>query len=202
MTPEPVLAYGSWNNNAELMLACRQLGYLDDTHTVWDATYGEGAFWRLWTPEYLRGSDADPAKSPHWPKGVDFTDTGFPSRSWWNVVLDPPYKLNGRPDPTLDERYGIHERTTTKGRLHLIRDGVRECARVLDGGFVKCQDQVVSGAVVWQSDLVTGWASDAGLRKVDRLDLTSYRPQPAGRTQKHARRNTSQLLVFTREGRA
>lgn len=62
--------------------------------------------------------------------------------------------------------------------------------------IVKCQDQVVSGKVVWQTDIVTYAAGQVGMKKVDRLDfLTDPRPQPHTR-QILARRNYSTLLVF------
>jgi hypothetical protein len=52
--------------------------------------------------------------------------------------------------------------------------------------------------VWWQTDMVTRRAEDAGLTKVDALLFMSHRPQPEGRSQQHARRNYSTLLVFSR----
>ena len=84
--------------------------------------------------------------------------------------------------------------------MALIRAGIGECARVLADGYLllKCMDQVCSGKVRWQTDEFTEHARRCGLGKVNKSDFPSYRPQPSGRSQKHARRNTSSLLVFQR----
>lgn len=204
MTDEqPIMAFGAWKSNAELIVACRDLGYLADDWITWDATYGEGTFWRLWRPATMIGTDIDAAKSDKLVGPVDFTASPWDDRSFDCVVLDAPYKLNGRPDAVVDARYGVHERTTLAGRLGLITAGVVERARVLGDHYlpVKCQDQVNGGIVRWQTDLITDTARNAGLYKIDRLDMPSYRPQPLGRGQQHARRNTSTLLVFSRSAR-
>lgn len=98
-----------------------------------------------------------------------------------------------------DERYGVDVISTWQERHELIRAGITECARVLRAGgmfLLKCQDQVCSGHVRWQTDEFTRHAESLGLVKVDRFDLIGGRPQPEGRRQVHARRNTSTLLVF------
>lgn len=196
----PVMAYGSWATNAELIVDVVRLGYLRPEWVTWDATFGEGTFWRLWRPDSLIGTDLDPAKSDKILGPVDFTNAPWKDRSFDCVVLDAPYKLNGKPDPVVDTRYGVHERRSRDQRLTLLVDGVAECARVVDEGFllVKCMDQVEGGKVRWQTDLVTEKAKACGLGKVDRFDIASYRPQPSGRSQIHARRNASTLLVFKR----
>lgn len=65
--------------------------------------------------------------------------------------------------------------------------------------LVKCQDQVCSGKVRWQTIEFAGHAVELGSRLVDQLHLPSYRPQPAGRRQIHARRNYSTLLVLRKD---
>lgn len=180
------------------MVACRDLGYLDDIHEIWDCTYGNGAFWNLWEPLKLLGTDLSPTLTPSVP--VDFTDSGFADRQFYSVVFDPPYKLNGTPDVVVDLPYGVHVATRWQDRLDLIRRGMVECARVLGDGYllVKCMDQVSSGKVRWQTTLIIEWAEVEGLSLVDRLDMPSYRAQPSGVRQVHARRNTSTVLVFRR----
>jgi hypothetical protein len=87
-------------------------------------------------------------------------------------------------------------------RMQLCRDGITECVRVLRfKGFllVKCQDQVCSAQVRWQTHDFAAHAESLGCRLVDALYLTSYRAQPEGRSQQHARRNYSTLLVLRRE---
>lgn len=186
----------AWASNAELIEDCARLGYLQADWYTLDPTYGEGTFWKQWRPFDLHATDLDPTKSPKAPQ--NFTALPMPDNWFDAVIFDPPYKLNGTPS-TPDERYGAAVPTRWQDRLQLIHDGLMECARVYNGvGYllVKCQDQVCSGAVRWQSDLVTEWAGIAGLKKVDRFDLLGGRKQPPGRRQVHARRNTSQLLVF------
>lgn len=197
----PILAVGSWRTNADLIADCARLGYLRDEWSTLDPTYGLGTFWRKWRPNRLIGTDLDPSKSCTFRISVDFTAIPWTDHSFDAVVFDPPYKLNGKPEAA-GLRYGTRDPATPAERLDLIARGVAECARVLDRGclLVKCQDQVVSGRVVWQTDLVTSVAETSGLAKVDRFDFLSYRPQPPGRRQLHARRNASQLLVFARKG--
>lgn len=195
----PVMAYGDWQNNGEMIEDCARLGYLQIGWRVLDPTYGLGTFWKLWRPVALTACDLDKTKSPVG-DSVDFTALPWADRSFDAVVLDPPYKLNGTPDPAIDARYGTDTPTRWQDRMALIRAGITECARVLGDGYLllKCADQVCSGKVRWQTDEFTETARSCGLGKVDRLDFPSYRPQPDGRAQVHARRNTSTLLVFKR----
>lgn len=196
-----VLATDKRATNAELIVDCVTLGYLDYEAMTLDPTYGEGTFWKKWRPAYLTACDLDAAKSPLG-VSVDFTRLPWSDRSFYSVVFDPPYKLNGNPSNTdgMDARYGVDVYTDWRARMGLIRIGITECARVLGDGYLllKCQDQVCSGKVRWQTLEFTKHAEMCGLGLVDRLDFLSYRPQPAGRRQVHARRNSSTLLVFKR----
>lgn len=205
-TESPVMAFGEWASNAEMIEDCARLGYLRKTDYVLDATYGQGTFWKRWSPNQLLANDLYVTPKTKIGNVVGFRRfdfTAFPEnweRSFDCVVFDPPYKLNGTPDVGIDQRYGVHEPTRWQDRMALIRRGIEECARVLGKGYllVKCQDQVCSGKVRWQTDEFTDHAKRCGLGKVDRFDFPSYRPQPNGRRQVHARRNNSTLLVFKR----
>lgn len=196
----PVMAINQWRSNAELIEDCARLGYLRREWVTLDPTFGHGTFWKNWCPETLVACDLDPAKSPigH---AVDFTALSYwPDGFFDAVVFDPPYKLNGTPDDTVDKRYGVHTPTRWQDRMELIEDGIDECSRVLGEGYflLKCQDQVCSGKVRWQTRVFADRARVNGLGLVDRFDFVSYRAQPAGRRQVHARRNASTLLVFRR----
>ena len=64
--------------------------------------------------------------------------------------------------------------------------------------LIKCQDQVVSGAVRWQTRIFADHAEAQGFQLVDALHVQGSRPQPDGRRQVHARRDYSTLLVLER----
>lgn len=198
-TGGPVMAIHAWRSNAELIADCARLGYLREEWLTLEPTYGNGTFWKLWRPTRLIGCDIDPAKSPDG-RSIDFTKLPWPDRYFDAVVFDPPYKLNGTPTHEVDARYGVDVVDTRDGRMKLIFDGVRECARVLGDGYllVKCQDQVNGGKVRWQTLKIPAVAQECGLGLVDRLDILKYRAQPNGVRQVHARRNSSTLLVFKR----
>lgn len=196
----PVLAIQKWPTNGHLIADCARLGYLRDDDLVLDPTYGYGTFWKVWRPENLTACDLDPAKSPLG-ESVDFTALPFAHLGFDAVVFDPPYKLNGNPSDTggVDERFGVHEYRTWQERMALIRAGARECARVCERTLiVKCQDQVVSSKIRWQTRVIEDEVAECGFGLRDRFEFLSYRAQPEGRTQKNAHRCSSQLLVFER----
>jgi SAM-dependent methyltransferase len=188
-----VLAAQPWRTNAELIADCARLGYLQTHWRTLDPTFGRGGFWKKWRPAELVVHDMKL-------DGVDFTDLPHGDASFDAVVFDPPYKLNGTPTRSVDERYGVDVVDTREARHDLIRAGIDECARVLRPGgwlLVKCQDQVNGGKVRWQTREFADHAElKHGMRLVDMLHRLGYRPQPAGRRQVHARRNYSTLLVF------
>lgn len=190
----PVLAFTPWETNAHMIVDVVALGYLRDTDLILDPTYGRGGWWKLWEPAGLVFHDLKL-------DGVDFRDLPYATGVFDAVAFDPPYKLNGTPTAEVDERYGVDVVKTWQERHVLIAEGMVECARVLKkGGYLllKCQDQVSSGHVRWQTDIFTRVGIGHGLTKVDRLDMLGGRAQPDGRRQVHARRNASQLLVFVK----
>lgn len=196
---KPVMAIHKWGSNGDLIADCARLGYLRAEWATLDPAYGYGTFWSVWRPDVLVAMDNNPRKAPH--GVVDFRRLPFADSTFDAVVFDPPYKLNGNPSDTdgVDERYGVDQYTDWRARMQLIRDGLVECRRVYNGrGYLllKCQDQVCSGQVRWQTFEFAELASSLGLRLVDRFDHLSYRAQPARRRQVHARHNSSTLLVF------
>ena len=196
-------AIGEWLTNGHLIADCARLGYLRSEWDTLDPTYGYGTFWSVWKPAVLVGTDLNPAKSLDGAGSVDFTDLPYGDRSFDAVVFDPPYKLNGTPSDTdgIDERFGVDGVSYFRwqDRMALIRDGARECARVADKVLlVKCQDQVVSGKIRWQTKAVANVVEPMGFGLRARFDFLGGRPQPAGRRQKNPRSCSSQLLVFER----
>lgn len=196
--PGVIYAAQHWPTNAHMMVDVARLGYLRREWFTLDPTYGLGNFWTRWSPYRHNFVYAD----KYTLDGHDFRDLPWQDGTFDAVVFDPPYKLNGTPSPE-EVRYGVEVPTRWQDRILLMQQGQKECARVLKrGGYLltKCQDQVVSGKVVWQTDIMTMQAKADGLVKVDRLDfLTNPRPQPHSR-QVHARRNYSTLLVFQKKG--
>lgn len=203
----PVYAVDHYRNNGELIAAAARLGYIKGR--VLDPTYGKGTWWKVWRPMELVYCDLDATKSPIL-GSVDFTT---PPERWLGyfdtIAYDPPYKLNGTPDPVVDAAYGVDEATRWQARMDLIFRGLVALDTCLgDSGrfLVKCQDQVCSGQVRWQTHEVTNVMEALGYRLQDRLDMLGSRPQPATnpdgskRRQVHARRNTSTLLVFRKAG--
>lgn len=195
-----VLAATAWRSNAEMIVACAQLGYLRRDWRTLDPTWGEGVFWKEWRPDTLIRTDLDPAKSPDLEHGQDFTAMPWQTRSFDAVVFDGPYKLNGTPEPSLDERYGVHIPTRWQDRMSLLEAGTIECARVSGNMLlVKSMDQVCSGRIRWQTRILVDVAEAQGFRLVDQLHVLGGRAQPAGRRQVHARRNFSTLSILERE---
>jgi hypothetical protein len=200
MTADPVLAFGTARNNAELIEHAARLGYLESDWRILDPTFGLGRFWRRFQPANLVAHDIDPDRAPDGP--ADFRHLPYADESFDAVVLDPPYKLNGAAGShPSDDNYGVGERASVGARHALIRDGITEAARVvrparrvrvdrgrteLVGGIVliKCQDQVNARAIRWQRREFADHAETVGLDLIDELHLLGYRPQPA-RTRRH-----------------
>jgi len=213
MTAPPVLRAvrraTRWRNNGEMIRDIARVGWLHEDDIVLDPTYGRGTFWSEWEPKHLTRSDARPSADNV--MRLDFRHLPFPGRSYDVVVFDPPYKLNGRPDAAVDERFGVHERATVAQRMGLIFAGLDEAMRIASSRIlVKCQDQVCNGQMHWQTDEITQHVTRPfpgptpvalpvpHWRKADRFDFLGFREQPFGRSQQHARANYSTLLVFVR----
>ncbi len=200
VVPAALLTAMRWKDSAELIEAIgTRSQYLGGR--VLDVTHGRGVFWKNWKPSELVACDIDPAKSPVG-YSVDFTKLPTEWHGAFDaIVCDPPYKLNGRPDETVDARYGVHIYTRWQDRYDLIERGIRECAAATKRYLLlKCMDQVVSGAKRWQTIDFTNAARESGMELVDRYDmLVDPRPQPPGRRQEHALTNYSTMLVFEKK---
>ena len=197
--PDSSISYYHTGSNAALIVKVAELGYIKADDSVLDATVGVGTWWNLYRPTLLFTNDLDCKVDANFHE--DFT--AFPEtwRDGWDVVcFDPPYRLNGTPDPNFDTRYGTHLVTTEAQVMATIRLGLEGCMAVVKPGgilLVKCQAQVCSGRVVWQDLEVIQWARWRQFELIDRFDMAPARPQPAGRRQLHARRGST-LLIFKR----
>ena len=205
MSDAAVRVIGDRATNAELMLDCRTLGYLADERRTLDLTYGLGRFWKQWRPLGLWTNDIDQRRHADWRVDWSQPDAHLVVLSlgtWDDIVFDPPYKLNGAAGShASDDSYGVAAIATESERMDAIRRGLTCALRCANGNvLVKVQDQVVSGRKVWQTDRVSRWAEDLGAVKIDQLHVRSYRAQPPGRRQVHARQDYSTLLVFDASG--
>lgn len=198
-----VLAADDYRTNADLIQACRELGYIKDTDHVLDPTYGKGVWWSKWRPEKLIHSDIDAVVS------VDFREMEWADGEFDVIAYDPPFvSIGGRRGSRMDEmydRYGLKEAPRSPAELQvLINDGLSECTRVLRRGgllLCKCQDYVSSGKL-WSGTYRTQYHATEvlGLETVDRLERVGRpRPQPQRPRQVHARRNLSTLFVFRKK---
>jgi hypothetical protein len=191
---DPVPAVHRWPTNGHLIYDAWRLGYVSGH--VYDATPGRSS---LWTQVLRDAPECDAEFSWNWLRD-DFRNLPQADNKYDTVLYDPPYKLNGTPAMgEMDERYGIAVPTKEPDRLDLMTAGLAECIRITrKGGHIlaKCQDQVCSGRMVWQTDLLTIHAY-AEAQKVDRFDMIGHTvPQPPGRAQRHAYGRGSTLLVF------
>lgn len=194
MTANPdgtaVVANGYWPTNGHLIADAAKLGYLRGT--VLDPTYGEGVWWNTWRPRRLIAHDIQL-------DAVDFCALPYKAHRFGTIAYDPPYKLNGTPDPIVDAPYGVDIPARWQDRMALCIEGATECVRVLaPGGHLlwKCQNQVCSGRVRWQVDVFTQHAESLGLVKVTQFNKIGGRPQPKRKGQVHPENNYSTLLVL------
>lgn len=179
---DPVMAIGDWRHNSVLIADIARMGrYLRWDMEVWDASYGQGAFWNHCMPRLLVGTDADPEKGA--PDGV--VDARFPPPEFLGrfdaSIWDAPYKLNGQPsDP--DRPYGVDVSNTRDGRHELMLDGLTGViSATKPEGYVlaKSMTQVNSGRKWWQPEMLRERAESLGCRKVDEFHFRGgYRRQP------------------------
>lgn len=220
---EAVRAAYPWRTNADLIYDVWRMGHIKGM--VFDATPGNDALWwrRLTTePTYAKGIKHITLNGLSDGPRRDFRETWYPDNTFDTVAFDPPYKFNGNPKglPELSSRYGVDIPTRWQLRMEMMVEGLLECLRITAPGgkvLVKCQDQVVSGAIRWQTrtladaaegrldgqEIPNGWRYYPKGKQVDRFDMLGHHiPQPMeGRTQKHAHARPSTLLVFERLGK-
>ena len=196
----------AWATNGVMIKDVARLGYLrQEWHTL-DATPGRLVWWRCWRPDSLvcrwHNDDA----------GWDFRAMDYEDQTFDAVVLDPPYvSVGGRTTSGINgmhAAYGMDGAPLTpQGVQDDINAGLEECWRVVRKGgivLVKCQSYVSSGKL-WPGLFHTfnHATQSCGFQVVDHLThVAGPRPQPEGRgPQKHARRNSSDLLVLRRPKR-
>lgn len=81
---------------------------------------------------------------------VDFTAMPFPDESFWLVVFDPPHIKHGGDNAWMVRKYGKLD----KGWPAMLRDGFRECMRVLKPGgtlIFKWSEVQIQVGEVWKA---------------------------------------------------
>lgn len=185
--------------NADLIATYAPL-YL--TGSVLDVTYGEGLWWRRFTPNPFTFHDLKI-------DGVDFRDLPHPDRSFDTVCFDPPYVPAGGVRSTgqteaerrFRDSFGLEPRSLAElNALNLA--GLAECARVFDRFLlVKCMDFVTGGAFTLGHKTMLDRAQELGLVCWD-IIVHAAGTGPGGHNITdilRARRAHSYLLVFARD---
>ena len=211
---DPILSFGQWRTNGELIADVAELGYLDGD--VIDLSYGRGKFWTKFRPKNLEVNDINESQAD-W--NYDVRDKSKFPLKWKSkfdvAVWDPPYRLSGRRDgrtaasvTDFDARYGTETYRSPEQVQELINAGITFgswCVR--SGGIVlvKCQTQVAGGRKHFQPMRARDHAQvEHQLRLIDQFTMVQprARKQPefnrdgTVRWQHHSRSNGSTLLVF------
>lgn len=201
-----VLAADSWPTNADLILACVELGYLRKHWRTLDPTYGKGKWWTKWRPPLFVRHDIDPEKGD----GVDFRDLPHEDGSFKVVTFDPPYMAPGGRDKStiadFNDRFGLHSTPRTPmENQESMNLGLAECVRVVENKglvLVKCMDYINGARFFPGTHHTLTKALELDCRIIDRFEHVGRPgPQPTHtngkpRRQVHARRNLSTLFVF------
>jgi hypothetical protein len=211
-----VLAADRWATNGDLIADVHRLGYLRDDDHVLDPTYEKGTWWSRWRPEKL-------ASHHRAVDGSDFRALPHPDGSFDAIAYDPPYVCpGGRSTSTIQamhDRYGMNEggaadpNFRTPAELQqIINDGLTEMRRLvrpavrkalhLTAGngvvLVKCKDYIWSGQFWMGTHHTLVHALSLGLVLEDRLEHIGTPGPQSQKSQVHARRNLSTLLVLRR----
>ena len=210
-----VLEAQEWENNSDLISAVfdihvwpKKWSYVGGGPAVMDVTYGRGLWWK-WQAPGLMAMEFTSHDMKH--DGVDFTNLPEPDESMDVIAFDPDYVAPGGRDTStiteFNDRYGLNDPYESPASLQAhINQGLSECARVLRPQgilMVKCATYISSGKP-WLGEYHTiGHGLEIGLKVEDifvHISGTGPQPKREGR-QKHARSNSSRLIVFRKPGR-
>lgn len=195
---KPILGATAWANNSDLIADVARLGWIKQSDTVLDPTYGRGNWWKAFRPDTLIAHDLQL-------DGVDFRDLPEPAGSVDVVAFDPPYIAQGGRDSSTMQlflgRYGFVDSPTTRAGVNeLMFDGCVEAFRVLRPQgilLLKCMNYVNGGRYRLDAyDLLADLLQRRFRCEDEFIHLRRPGPQPARDRQHHARRNYSHLFVL------
>ena len=179
--------------NADLIAEIAPI-YLDG-RSVLDVTYGNGVWWRRYTPERFGFHDLKI-------DGVDFRSLPYPDGAWDVVCYDPPYVPHGGTTliPDAIERFGLKKRNADE-LDELMQAGFVEACRVAsEFVLVKCMSAVSGGELRCGPMLFYRWADQIPSVRLHDVIVHHSGPPMGGqslvRAQVRTSRHNSDLLVF------
>jgi hypothetical protein len=192
-----------WTTNADLLTDAafpilRTAGLWRDDMSLLDPTYGDGKWWKRYTPiNMVTHTRRD---EPEW----DFRSMPYQDGTFDAVVFDPPYCGKGGRATSgikeMDDAYGLTDSPRSPaGLLAQNISGLHECLRV--GSRVvmlKSMDFVAGGELHCHTRALEEAAAYAGWSIYERFVHlpNGGRPQPPGRRELRARLRPSTLTIF------
>jgi hypothetical protein len=189
---EPILTCITGTNADVFPQALRM--YVAKGAKVADVTFGNGVFWRN-----VERTDYDLVPSDI-ETGVDFRCLPYDVASFDALVFDPPYMVGGTGvKPSLDRCYRNNGNMCHENVMTLYLSGIIEARRVLRRNgilFIKCQPAVADHVQRLTHVHLCTILPLIGFRIEDEFVLHQIgKPLMRHRTQQHARKNHSYLLV-------
>jgi tRNA G10 N-methylase Trm11 len=171
--------------------------YVKPGAKIADVTYGKGVFWRHVdvTAYDLHPSDIE--------TGKDFHHLPYPDASFEAVVFDPPYMNGGgNVKESINDCYRNEGNMSHENVMAIYLSGILEARRVLVRHgilFIKCQPAVADHKQKLTHVQIATVLPMIGLQIEDEFVLRQATvPLMRHKTQQHARKNHSYLLVAKR----
>lgn len=163
-----------------------------------DCTYSKGVFWRK-LPEPLLKFDIAPQREDVMEASAD--NLPLQDESVQSIMFDPPFMPTKSPNNAGKIKTRFSSFSSVTEMWGLYKQAMREFWRVLQPGgiiVVKCQDTVSSGVNYFSHYEVETYARECGFEQLDLFVLGSKRViiSSTWKTQHHARKNHSFMLVF------
>ncbi|MCK5023830.1 MAG: hypothetical protein KAS04_06650 [Candidatus Aenigmarchaeota archaeon] len=174
--------------------------HLDGNDIQWDATYGNGSFYKKGINRPVHCSDISPKYD--FVSKVDCRDTAFFDGLLGNIMFDPPFLMTTGKGSIIKDRFGSY--SSMEDLYHMYHDSVKEFNRVLKTKgilIIKMQNTVMSGKQWWSVNQIEGFCFHNGFAKIDEFVLLAKHRmgQHNLKKQRHARKYHCYFLVFKKE---